>query len=187
MSSQATMPDLETEKARDTSDQSKSSETYLVFELDGSEYAITVQYVREIITSMEPSPVPGAPNYIRGVINLRGRILPLVDMRKRFAMKPAKSGARECWIIMVLDSEDGVIEVGISVDSVCEVVHIATEAIDSAPIFNDDEDRLVFKGVAKTQSGVKLILDSSALVDQLRRDVQVRSNAQPATPAVATS
>ncbi|MEM6778032.1 MAG: chemotaxis protein CheW [Planctomycetota bacterium] len=152
----------------------ENGETFLVFRLDGADYAMSVQCVREIITSVQPSPVPGAPDYIRGVVNLRGRILPLVDLRKRFGLPQPDEVLRECWIIMVIDEGDEPVEVGISVDSVCEVIRIPEETIDAAPVFNDDPSRLVFRGVAKTAEGVKLLLDADALVEQLRRDVQIR-------------
>lgn len=152
---------------------------YLVFRLDGSHYAISVDYVGEIITSAEISPVPGAPDYLTGVTNLRGRILPMIDMRKRFQLCQNRSTERDCHVILILELGDDLVELGIQVDAVTEVTRIAPDDIDNAEAMTDYVDKLVFNGVAKTDTGVKLILDAESLIRQLQRDVRRRDRCLP--------
>ncbi|MEM9588060.1 MAG: chemotaxis protein CheW [Planctomycetota bacterium] len=147
---------------------------YLIFSLDGSDYAICVDHVREIITSIKTSPVPGSPDYLSGVSNLRGRILPMVDLRERFGMPSTVSTDRDCYVILMLEHRGGLVEVGVRVDAVKEVARIAGDEIDPAPSIHDYANKLVFRGVTKTASGVKLVLDSAGLIQQLREDVRVQ-------------
>ena len=146
---------------------SKKSNAYLVFQLNASDYAIAVENVTEIITSTVCSPVPGAPDFLIGVANLRGRILPMVDLRKRFQLESAHSD-RECFMIVTLDYEDEVLELGLKIDSVSEVARIPIDAIDPAPAMSKFSDKLVFSSIAKINSGAKLIVDAHTLVAQLK-------------------
>ncbi len=145
----------------------KKSNAYLVFQLDSSDYAIAVEHVSEIITSLACSPVPGSPEFLIGVANLRGRILPMIDLRTRFRCAPRNSD-RECFMIVTLDSDEETLELGLRIDSVSEVARIPVELIDPAPSMTKFVDRLVFSGVAKINSGVKLIVDARSLVGQLK-------------------
>jgi purine-binding chemotaxis protein CheW len=144
----------------------KKSDAYLVFQLDSSNYAIAVEHVSEIITSLNFSPVPGSPEFLIGVANLRGRILPMIDLRTRFRLA-AKHCDRECFMIVTLESEEEKLELGLKVDSVSEVARIPAQQIDPAPTMTNPSDKLVFSGVAKINSGVKLIVDAKTLVGQL--------------------
>ena len=153
----------------------KRSNAYLVFQLDSSDYAIAVEHVTEIITSVTYSPVPGSPDFLLGVANLRGRILPMIDLRKRFRYD-AKSSDRECFMIMTLESSDETTELGLKIDSVSEVARIAPELIDPAPQMSKFADRIVFSGVAKINSGAKLIVDARTLVDQLKEAITLAYN-----------
>jgi purine-binding chemotaxis protein CheW len=145
----------------------KHSNAYLVFQLDSSDYAIAVEHVSEIITSLTCSPVPGAPDFLIGVANLRGRILPMIDLRKRFRFTQNNSD-RECFMIVSLESEEETLQLGLKIDSVSEVARIPAELIDAAPTMAKFADRLVFSGVAKINSGAKLIVDARVLVGQLK-------------------
>ena len=143
-------------------------DAYLIFELDGSEYAMPVVHVAEIITALEYSQVPGAPKYLLGVCNLRGKILPIVDLRCRFAMPAYDSRGRDCYLIIRHEIDETSYQVVIQVDQVKEVTRTDSDSIDPAPNVNDFINRPVFCGVAKTESGVKLIVDVPAFVIQLR-------------------
>lgn len=145
---------------------------YLIFSLNDSNYAIPVEHVREIITSIQTSPVPGAPSYLTGVVNLRGRILPIVDLRKRFQFGNDFETDRQCYIILMLETEEELIELGIKVDAVSEVARIGESEVDPANGMHDYNQTLVFNGVAKTSTGIKLVLDSRILVEQLKGDVR---------------
>ena len=177
--------------SQSTTNQSVPSEpqnAFLIFRLNGSSYAIPVEHVREIITSVEPSPIPGAPDYLEGVVNLRGRILPIVDLRKRFDLPSDLEIARECYIILTLELQDELIELGIKVDGVSEVAHIGASQVDPADDMHDYHQSLIFEGVAKTDSGIKLILDSRVLVQQLKEDVKNQCYVKGQSyPGVATS
>ncbi len=146
---------------------SKKSNAYLVFQLDSSDYAIAVENVSEIITSIVCSPVPGSPDFLIGVANLRGRILPMIDLRKRFHIERARSD-RECFIIVSLETEDEVLELGLKIDSVSEVARIPADSIDAAPAMSKFMDKLVFSSVAKVNKGAKLIVDARTLAAQLK-------------------
>ncbi len=148
----------------------KKSNAFLVFQLDSSDYAIAVEYVTEIITSVTYSPVPGSPDFLLGVSNLRGRIIPMIDLRKRFRYEQRTSD-RECFMIVILENNGESTELGLKIDSVSEVARIAPELIDDAPQMSKFADKLVFSGVAKINSGVKLIVDARTLVDQLKEAI----------------
>ncbi|MDX1924912.1 MAG: chemotaxis protein CheW [Pirellulaceae bacterium] len=156
----------------------KKSNAYLVFQLDSSDYAIAVEHVSEIITSLQCSPVPGSPDFLIGVANLRGRILPMIDLRTRFRFEQ-KESERQCFMILTLESEEEALELGLKIDSVSEVARIAPEQIDPAPSMSKFMDRLVFSGVAKINSGVKLIVDARSLVDQLKDAITIAYSDQP--------
>lgn len=156
---------------------------YLVFQLNGSDYAIRIEHVREIITTVDLSPVPGAPSYLAGVVNLRGRILPMIDLRKRFQLPAAVDLDRQCFVILMLELNGELVELGVQIDSVSEVIRIGDEQIDSADGMTDFHETLIFRGVAKTTSGIKLILDSHVLIEQLKSDVR----SQYATSSTSTA
>ncbi len=156
----------------------KKSNAYLVFQLDAFDYAIAVEHVSEIITSLTCTPVPGSPDFLIGVANLRGRILPMIDLRTRFRFAQ-KENERQCFMILTLESDDETLELGLKIDSVSEVARIAAEQIDPAPSMTKFMDKLVFSGVAKINSGVKLIVDARTLVDQLKDAITFAYREQP--------
>lgn len=147
---------------------------YLVFSLDECSYAIEVEHVSEIIASVATSPVPGAPDYLKGVTNLRGRILPMVDMRKRFQLQGKNVSGRDCYIILMMELEHELVELGIRVDSADEVIRLAVQDVGDAGSMSNYVDKLVFNGVARTETGVKLVLDAKTLIQQLQHDVRQR-------------
>ncbi len=144
---------------------------HLVFALADENYAISVTHVREIVTSITLTPVPGSPNYLIGVTSLRGRILPIVDLRKRFQLSPPQQNYRPCFVILTVDTDDCSIDFGITVDQVLEVVPLQPAEVDSAIALRGLSQYIVFDKVAKTDSGLKLILDTRALVQQLKNEI----------------
>lgn len=151
----------------------ESSLAYLVFELAKAKYCIRVEDVREIITGISISQVPGSPSYLSGVTNLRGRVLPIIDLRKRFRFEDnGGNKGRECFVVLAIQGEEGLLEFGISVDAVCEVARIKPSQVDTAPSVNSFGDLLVFNGVVHTSTGLRLILDTRSLVSQLQQDIQ---------------
>jgi purine-binding chemotaxis protein CheW len=132
---------------------------YLTFLLAGEEYGIGILKVREIIGLMAITPVPRTPEYVRGVINLRGKVIPVVDLRLKFDMAGTESTDRTCIIVVEIVSGAAKISMGIVVDSVSEVVNIKSGEIENTPNFGSKLDTAYILGMAKIGSGVKILLD----------------------------
>jgi purine-binding chemotaxis protein CheW len=132
---------------------------YLTFALAQEEYGVSVLKVREIIKMMEITAVPQVPRHIRGVINLRGKVIPIVDLRLKFGVAIAESTNRTC--IVVVDVVLGArrILLGMIVDSVAEVLNVAVDEIEAAPDFGERLDTAYMQGVAKIKGSVKILLD----------------------------
>ncbi len=127
---------------------------FLTFFLEDEEYGIEILKVQEIIGMMSVTPVPRTPSFVRGVINLRGNVMPIIDLRLKFGM-PAIAQTEETCIIVV--RAQGV-EMGIIVDKVSEVLDIATEEIDPVPSFGATVDTAYILGIGKAAGNVKLLL-----------------------------
>jgi purine-binding chemotaxis protein CheW len=127
---------------------------FLTFFLEDEEYGIEILKVQEIIGMMSVTPVPRTPPFVRGVINLRGKVIPIIDLRLKFAM-PAVTQTEETCIIVV--RAQGV-AMGIVVDKVSEVLDIATEDID-LPSFGSAVNTDYILGIGKAANQVKLLLD----------------------------
>ncbi len=138
----------------------KARQKYLTFELAGEEYGIEILKVREIIGMLSISPVPRAPKYMRGVINLRGRVIPVVDLKVKFGMDRSED-TRETCIIVVDASAAGFANMlmGVQVDSVREVQDIRDDSIDPAPEMGADIDTDFILGLGKTGEKVSILLD----------------------------
>ncbi len=147
---------VETANAKIQSSDANSQEgKYLTFVLSDEEYGLEILKVREIISVMEITEVPQVPDYIKGVINLRGRVIPVIDLRLKFGM-PAIEYTRETCIIVVnvLD-----ILLGIVVDTVAEVLDISSADIDPSPAFGGSVDTDFILGMGKVKGKVKILLD----------------------------
>jgi len=155
----------------DISDQQVSREgKYLTFFLAGEEYGIGILKVKEIIGVMPITPVPGTPAYIKGVINLRGKVIPVVDLRLKFSMERAESTERTCIIVVEITSRGNKIAMGIVVDSVSEVVNIKIAEIEDTPNFGAKLDTAYILGMAKIGQRVKILLD----IDKVMTDREIQ-------------
>ncbi len=155
----------------DISDQQVGREgKYLTFILAGEEYGIGILKVKEIIGVMPITPVPGTPEYIKGVINLRGKVIPVVDLRLKFGMERAESTERTCIIVVEISSRGNKIAMGIVVDSVSEVVNIKIAEIEDTPNFGAKLDTAYILGMAKIGQGVKILLD----IDKVMTDREIQ-------------
>ncbi len=135
------------------------AEKYLTFELAGEEYGIEILKVREIIGLLSITPVPRTPEYVRGVINLRGKVIPVVDPKLKFGM-PRTEDTRETCIIVVEVSHAGeAISTGILVDRVREVLDIKSEDIEDAPEMGESVETEFIRGMGKTGDRVSILLD----------------------------
>jgi purine-binding chemotaxis protein CheW len=132
---------------------------YLTFKLGREEYGLELVRVREIIALMDITPVPLAPDYVRGVMNLRGRVIPVIDLRRKFGMQPTEDHDRKCIIVCDVERNDQTIVMSILVDAVSEVLHINAADIEDTPTFSMAVETSFIHGIAKAKSGVKILLD----------------------------
>lgn len=132
---------------------------YLTFKLGSEEYGLELVRVREIIALMDITPVPLAPDYVRGVMNLRGRVIPVVDLRRKFGMTATADHDRKCIIVCDVERTKQHIQMSILVDAVSEVLHISGGDIEDAPSFTGGLNTSFIHGIAKAKSGVKILLD----------------------------
>jgi len=139
---------------------------YLTFALAKEEYGIGILKVKEIIAMMPVTTVPCVPGYIKGVINLRGKIIPVIDLRLRFAMEEASYTERTCVIVVETKGQQKSMLIGIIVDAVAEVISIREADIEEAPKFGGHPHIDYILGMAKMNGGVKILLD----IDKVLRD-----------------
>lgn len=132
---------------------------YLTFLLREEVYGIGIRRVKEIIGLMNITPVPQTPDFIRGVINLRGKVIPVVDLRSRFSLREQENTNHTCIIVVEIDGDTGTVPVGIIVDEVAEVLNIKGNDIENAPSFGVSLNTDFILGIAKVGGGVKLLLD----------------------------
>ena len=142
---------------------------YLTFSLAGEEYGIAILKIKEIIGMMPITPVPQTPEFFKGVINLRGKVIPVIDLRLKFGMEAADFTERTCTIVVEIDGASGTVMTGIVVDSVSEVLNITGEDIENTPAFGTDLNTDYILGMAKTAGGVKILLD----IDRVLSDEEI--------------
>ncbi|MBF8277427.1 MAG: cheW [Candidatus Brocadiaceae bacterium] len=147
---QATM-----EKKSGTADILSRGGKYLTFVLCGEEYGLEILKVREIIGIMGVTPVPQTPKFIKGVINLRGKVIPVVDLRLKFGFEEVDYTKETCIIVVEVES----VLTGIIVDTVSEVLDITNEELETTPNLGEDVNTDIFIGVAKIKDKVKILLD----------------------------
>jgi purine-binding chemotaxis protein CheW len=132
---------------------------YLTFALGNEEYSVPVLKVREIIKIMDITAVPQVPEYVKGVVNLRGKVIPVVDLRLKFGFPAQDYTERTCIIVVEVALATGARMMGIIVDHVSEVLNVAGEQIEQTPEFGDEIQTDYMKGIAKVQGQVKILLD----------------------------
>jgi purine-binding chemotaxis protein CheW len=137
----------------------KKEGKYLTFSLDKEEYGVGILRIKEIIGMMPITPVPKTPEYIKGVINLRGKVIPVMDLRLRFGMDEIDYNERTCIIVTEIDGQIGTVMVGVVVDSVSEVLNIKEEDIEDAPAFGAKLSTDYIMGMAKMDGEVKILLE----------------------------
>jgi purine-binding chemotaxis protein CheW len=132
---------------------------YLTFTLGGEEYGIGILKIKEIIGMMHVTTMPQTPDFVKGVINLRGKVIPVMDLRLRFGMAAMDYTERTCIIVVEIEGSSGTIQVGIVVDSVSEVLNIKGDDIEETPAFGTKLNTDYILGMAKMEGGVKILLD----------------------------
>ncbi len=132
---------------------------YLTFTLGQEEYGIGILKVREIIGILEITSVPRTPEHIKGVINLRGKVIPVISLRSKFGITEEDYTDRTCIIVVEILGSGGSIPIGIIVDSVSEVLNISGEDIEPTPNLGSALNTDYILGLAKVKGQVKILLD----------------------------
>lgn len=138
------------------------SHRYLTFELDGEQYGVKIGYVIEIIGIQDITQLPGTPKFVKGLINLRGKIIPLIDAREKFGKEKIEYTDRTC--IVVLDIND--IMVGLVVDIISDVINIQDSVVEKAPNIGKIKGNKYIKEIAKIDNKVKLLIDCEKLINE---------------------
>lgn len=136
---------------------------YLTFSLADEDYGIGILRIKEIIGMMPVTSVPRTPEYVKGVINLRGKVIPVIDLRVRFKMEKTDYTDRTCIIVVEVGAMEMII--GIVVDAVSEVLNIKKEDIEETPTFGTDLNTDYILGMAKMEGGVKILLDIDTVLN----------------------
>jgi purine-binding chemotaxis protein CheW len=132
---------------------------YLTFALADEEYGLPVLKVREIIKMMDITLVPQVPAHVKGVINLRGRLIPIVDLRLKFGFTAAETTERTCIIVVDAALGGGRNALGFVVDGVSEVVNLTADEIEATPEFGERVNISYLQGIAKRAARVMMLLD----------------------------
>lgn len=146
--------------ANETADTNDEVLQWVTFKLDSETYGINVMQVQEVLRYTEIAPVPGAPAYVLGIINLRGNVVTVIDTRSRFGLEPAE--ITDNTRIVIIESEKQVI--GILVDSVAEVVYLKASEIDVAPNVGNDESAKFIQGVSNRDGELLILVDLNKLL-----------------------
>lgn len=147
-----------------TSPSNKLAGKYLTVVLENEAYGIAVLKVREIIRMQKITPVPQMPGFVKGVINLRGRVIPVVDLRVKFGLK-AEFAERTCIVVVQVKlPTEQIVQMGLIVDSVEEVVTLTNDEIEPTPDFGTKVDTTYLLGMAKVKGQVKTLLDIDRVV-----------------------
>ncbi|WP_218353199.1 chemotaxis protein CheW [Alteromonas lipotrueiana] len=149
--------DRTTNNTQDSNDQVLQWVTY---RLGDETYGINVMQVQEVLRYTEIAPVPGAPDYVLGIINLRGNVVTVIDTRSRFGLPP--SDTTDNTRIVIIESDEQV--VGILVDSVAEVVYLKSSDIDSAPNVGTEESAKFIQGVSNREGELLILVDLNKLL-----------------------
>ena len=142
---------------------------YLTFSMADEEYGIGILKIKEIIGMMPITTVPQTPEFVKGVINLRGKVIPIVDLRARFGMDTIDYTERTCIIVVEIEGPAGMMMIGIVVDAVSEVLNIKGEHIEDTPSFGTKLNTDYILGMAKMEGGVKILLD----IDQVLSGAEI--------------
>lgn len=155
---------LEPKSALQTSAHPSLGGKYLTFRLGTEQFGLQILKVREIMGLINITQVPRAPNSVKGVINLRGKIVPVIDLRKKFEMPEVEVTDRACIVVVDINIQGTSADVGILVDNVSEVRNIRGEDIGPVPTLGDRMDTSFILGLAKTGGTVTTLLDIESVL-----------------------
>lgn len=132
---------------------------YLTFKLAEEEYGLEILKVQEIIQMQEVTHVPKTPSFVRGVINLRGKVIPVIELKKKFGMDAIDDTDKTCIIVVQIGEGDNTMTIGVIIDAVSEVLDIGAENIQETPSFGSDVNTDFILGIGKIGDNVKMLLD----------------------------
>ena len=144
---------------------------YLSYVMGDQEFGMDILKIREIIGMVPIRSLPQTPPYVKGVINLRGRVIPVLDLRLKFDMAETEFTDRSCIIVLELGFDGQPVNIGIAVDRVSEVLDIKASEIESTPSFGADIDTSHLLAMATMDKGVKILLD----IDNILTDKEVKA------------
>ncbi|HLJ51565.1 MAG TPA: chemotaxis protein CheW [Bryobacteraceae bacterium] len=139
---------------------------YLTFKLGEEEFGVRVVKVREIMGIQPVTAVPQTPEYLKGVLNLRGKVIPVIDLRLKFGMPAIEYSQRTCIVVVQVEADTGSILVGLVVDAVSEVLMLAGSDIEDTPDFGVKVSTPFLLGMAKLKGKVKILLDIDRVVSE---------------------
>ena len=148
---------------------------YLTFQLDGETFATSILGIREIIQYRAPTPVPSMPACVRGVINLRGAVVPVVDLQARLGRGDSSIGKRSCIVILATEQAQGPQVIGVLVDAVNAVIELADHDIEAAPSFGTHIRRDLLRGMGKVGERFVVLLEMEQVlrVDEIAGETDV--------------
>ena len=132
---------------------------YLTFQIANEEFGVGVLKVREIMGLQDITAVPQTPAHVKGVINLRGKVVPVIDLRLKFGLPAAEYNLRTCIIVAQIQASSGAVLMGVIVDGVSEVLNLAAAEIEDTPDFGEEAAGRYLLGMAKVKGKVKILLD----------------------------
>lgn len=132
---------------------------YLTFAIDGEEYGVPVLQVREIVKLLPITRVPQVPEHVKGVVNLRGKVVPVVDLRLKLGFGPCECTDRTCIVIVEIHVDGGDALIGLIVDAVSEVATIVSRELQDTPCLGGGIDPSYIKAIAKVKDGVRMLID----------------------------
>src|SRR6056297_2340911 len=148
---------------------------YLTFNLGDEGYGLEILKVQEIIGMQEITKIPRTPDYVKGVINLRGKVIPVIDLRLKFGMAEQELTRKTCIIVVQVTRGDASLIMGIVVDEVSEVLEISGDQIEAAPSLGTQVDTHFITGMAKTETAVKILLDIDKVLSAEEMDALSRA------------
>jgi len=160
----------------DDEDEDTQRNRYLTFRVGEEDFAIEIAYVTEIIGVQKITEIPDMPDFIKGVINLRGKVIPVMDVRTRFGLPARAYDDRTCVIVVKI----GDIDVGLMVDKVHEVIDIPADKTSPPPLLGNGERSRYVRGMGRVGDEVKILLDVQMLLKTDALDRSDRSSEQQA-------
>jgi len=149
---------------------------FLSFVLGAEEYGLEILKVQEINGMMGITRVPRTPEYVRGVINLRGRVIPIVSLRQKFKMPAVEDTEKTCIIVVQVNYKDSELTMGIIVDEVSEVLNIRADQIETAPAFGGGMEETDFiTGMGKLEDKVVILLDIDSILNDAEIEAVIQS------------